>query len=113
MFMAEVRTPLPKGRPSKAYREGLSWLLRTAFTEDDRMEVIQMLVRRAKAEDLEATKILLAYTFGKPKEYHEHSGGVLIRIVDDSDGQRTDDSPAINALEAGSDSEDEGEESRD
>ena len=86
--MAEDRRPFQKGRPSKAYREGLSWLLRTAFTEDDRMEVIQMLVRRAKAEDLEATKILLAYTFGKPKEYHEHSGGVLIRIVDDSDRQR-------------------------
>jgi putative IMPACT (imprinted ancient) family translation regulator len=111
--MAEDRKPFQKGRPSKAYREGLSWLLRTAFTEEDRMEVIQMLVRRAKAEDLEATKILLAYTFGKPKEYHEHSGGVLIRIVDDSDSKGTENLPAIAALEAGDDSDDEGEEGRD
>jgi hypothetical protein len=69
------------------------------------MEVIQMLVRRAKAEDLEATKILLAYTFGKPKEYHEHTGGVLIRIVDDSSSQRIDGQIATAALEAGADSE--------
>ena len=73
------------------------------------MEVIQMLVRRAKAEDLEATKILLAYTFGKPKEYHEHSGGVLIRIVDDSDSQTTDGALAAAPLEAGVDSENESE----
>jgi hypothetical protein len=69
------------------------------------MEVIQMLVRRAKQEDLEATKILLAYTFGKPKEYHEHTGGVLIRIVDDSSSQRIDGQVATAALEAGVDSE--------
>ena len=50
--MAEERRPFQKGRPSKAYREGLSWLLRTAFTEDDRMEVIQMLVRQSEGGGL-------------------------------------------------------------
>jgi len=96
-------------KPSKAYTQGLTWLLRTAFTEDDRREVIEMLVRRAKAEDLEATKILLAYTFGKPKEYHEHTGGVLIRIVNDSDSQTAYGQIAAAPSEAVVDSEIDGE----
>ena len=100
---------LTGGRKSKAYTQGLNWLLQQAFTEDDRIEVIEMLVRRAKAEDLEATKILLAYTFGKPKEYHEHTGGVLIRIIDDSGSERTQGQIAGIASEAIIDSELEGE----
>lgn len=100
---------LTGGRKSKAYTQGLNWLLQQAFTEEDRIEVIQMLVRRSKAEDLEATKILLAYTFGKPKEYHEHTGGVLIRIVNDSDSQTTDRALAAAPSEAVVDSEIDGE----
>ena len=100
---------LTGGRKSKAYTQGLNWLLQQAFTEEDRIEVIEMLVRRAKAEDLEATKILLAYTFGKPKEYHEHTGGVLIRIIDDSSSERTQGQIAGIASEAIVDSSIEGE----
>jgi hypothetical protein len=66
------------GRKSKAEEMGLSALLESAFTLQDRRDVIQNLTSIAKGDDLKAAvsaaSLLLGYAFGKPTEKHEHSG---------------------------------------
>ncbi len=60
------------GRKSKAQEIGLAALLEKCFTPKDREEVIKKLVEDAKSDDpkicSQARQLLLAYTFGKPKE---------------------------------------------
>ena len=66
------------GRKSKAEEMGLVALLDKCFTQKDRESCIQKLAEDCQSEDFhernESRKLLLAYTFGKPTEKHEHSG---------------------------------------
>lgn len=75
------------GRKSKAEELGLVATLEKCFTLEDREECIKKLVEDCKSEDFshrhESRKLLLAYTFGRPAEKHEHGGvgGGAIEIV--------------------------------
>lgn len=66
------------GRKSKAEEMGLAPLLNEAFPIEDRKAVIENLRRIATGHDdkvaVSAANLLLAYTYGKPKESVEHSG---------------------------------------
>ena len=73
------------GRRSKADQYGLHALLDQYWTKASRQKCIESLTVKAENGDMEATKLLLAYTFGKPRETVEHSGAVEIKIVDESD----------------------------
>lgn len=96
--MAEEKAKRPKhlfdgskpgpGRPSKAEELGLNRLLDECWDDDQRRETIRSLVIKANGNDkqaIEATKLLLAYTYGKPKEYvqQEQSGVLEVRYVSD------------------------------
>jgi hypothetical protein len=66
------------GRKSKAEEMGLAPLLDAAFPLEARKAVFRNLARIAKGQDdkaaVSAASLLMAYTFGKPTEKHEHSG---------------------------------------
>lgn len=65
------------GRKSKAEEMGLKALLDECFTVEDRKDVLLALVkeaRRTPITNMEAVKLLLAYTFGRPVERHEVTG---------------------------------------
>ena len=62
------------GRKSKAEEMGLKQLLDKCWTEKDRGDCIKTLASRASKGKLEPIKLLMAYTFGKPKESVEYSG---------------------------------------
>lgn len=62
------------GRPPKSSEEELQDLLKKGWSRKQRLEAIKKVANRASLGDLEATKLLMAYTYGKPKERHEHSG---------------------------------------
>jgi hypothetical protein len=62
------------GRPPKSNEEELQDLLKKGWSKKQRLEAIKKAAHRASLGDLEALKLLMAYTFGKPKEKHEHSG---------------------------------------
>lgn len=72
------------GRPSKAQEAGLASLLDMAWPKERRLALLTKLAEQAEGGNLEATKLLMAYTFGKPREHHEISGGISIRVTDDS-----------------------------
>lgn len=66
------------GRKSKAEEMGLISLLDKCFTKTDREACIEKLAEDCKSEDFhtrqESRKLLLAYTYGKPRESVEHMG---------------------------------------
>lgn len=78
------RTGRPRGRTSKAAEAGLAALLDMAWPKEKRLSLFVKLSEMAETGNLEATKLLMAYTFGKPREHHEISGGISIRVTDDS-----------------------------
>jgi len=70
------------GRKSKAAEMGLQALLDYAWPPAQRAACIQKLVAMAEAGNLDAAKLLLAYTFGKPPEHITvNSAGVTVRVV--------------------------------
>lgn len=62
---------------------GLQALLDRCWTPADRRACIAQLAKEAKAGNLEAIKLLMAYTYGKPIERKEHAGkdGEPIRVI--------------------------------
>jgi hypothetical protein len=66
------------GRKSMAYETNLKADLDECFTRADRKACIRQMVRDCKSKVFqvrhESRKILLAYTYGKPKETVEHGG---------------------------------------
>src|SRR5688572_4842344 len=56
------------GRKSKAEEMGLAALLDKCWTPAAREKCVRALATKASKGDLEAVKLLLAYTFGKPRE---------------------------------------------
>ena len=59
------------GRKKTIRAETLAQLLELGWPMSERMAVIEKLTEDAKAGNLKATQILLAYTYGKPIERHE------------------------------------------
>jgi len=57
------------GRKSKAAEMGLAELLSHAWPPEQRHTFILKLVALAEAGNLEAGKLLLAYTYGRPPEH--------------------------------------------
>lgn len=80
------------GRKSKAEEMGLASLLESAFSIEDRKDVLANLIRIAKGSDdkaaVSASSLLLGYAFGKPTEKHEHGGKgggpITVRVVYDT-----------------------------
>jgi hypothetical protein len=56
------------GRKSKAEEFGLAKLLNECWTLAERKACIKKLAASAKDGDLEATKLLLSYAYGKPPQ---------------------------------------------
>lgn len=86
------------GRKSKSEELGVKLeVFDKGFSQKDRIEVIQNLVRIAKAgEDkaaVSASSLLFGYVFGKPTEKHEHGGegGGPIEIVVNHVSKSTED----------------------
>lgn len=73
------------GRKPKRIEVGLPLLLDKCWTESQREECIQKLAEKAATGDMEAIKLLMAYTYGKPRESHDvtHRGAVEIHYVND------------------------------
>lgn len=72
------------GRKTKAEEMGLAALLNECFSLDERKKLIKALVKaalRSPMIDMDAAKLLLAYTFGKPKETVQHQGEIMATIV--------------------------------
>jgi hypothetical protein len=69
------------GRKSKAEEMGLMALLDKCWTVADREACVVALARKAKCGDMEATKLLFNYAFGRPKEHKEVSGSRTIRVI--------------------------------
>jgi hypothetical protein len=63
----------PGGRPSRA-RKQLNELLDETFTAVSRKRVLKALIARAEQGDHEAITLLMAYTWGKPRQTTEISG---------------------------------------
>jgi hypothetical protein len=78
------------GRKSKAEELGLNALLNKCWTTAQREDCIRKLATLANDGDLDAIKLLMAYTFGKPKESVDltSTGDVVLRVIY---GNRTDD----------------------
>ncbi|HEX8089346.1 MAG TPA: hypothetical protein VF762_10865 [Blastocatellia bacterium] len=62
------------GRKPKFDEEELDRLLNKCWPKKQREEAIKNAASRAARGDLEALKLLMAYSFGKPKEKHEITG---------------------------------------
>ncbi len=60
---------------------GLIALLDENWPVDARKESVRRLAEQSADGNLEATKILFNYAFGKPKELKEHSGSVSVTVV--------------------------------
>lgn len=75
------------GRRTKAEEMGLVSLLDKCFTRADREVCIKKLAEDCRSEEFhvrqESRKLLLSYTYGKPRESIEHlgEGGGPIEIV--------------------------------
>lgn len=65
------------GRKSKAEEMGLAALLDECFPLEERKKLLKVLLQaatRAPLFNIEAAKLLLAYTYGKPVDKQEHTG---------------------------------------
>jgi hypothetical protein len=61
------------------YREAVE----RAATEEDVVDVIKMLLNKAKSkQDVKAAQLFLEYTVGKPKQDVEIEGGVSFNFID-------------------------------
>lgn len=78
------------GRPSKAEEMGLKALLDRAWPARRRLKLFEKLGEMAEEGNIEAMKLLTAYTFGKPTENHNVIGVQEIRVVYGS-GSNTSD----------------------
>lgn len=78
------------GRKSKAEELGLQGLLNKAWPVAERIKLFAKLAEMARDGNIEAIKLLTAYTFGKPTENHNVIGVQEIRVVYGS-GSNTSD----------------------
>ena len=71
------------GRPSKAELFGLAQLLDKCWTKQQREKCITTLAAKANQGDMDAIKLLMAYTYGKPIDRKEHTGesGNAIEVI--------------------------------
>ncbi len=62
------------GRKPKQHEISVQQLMDKCWKQADREAMVAAWAARASQGDLEAGKLLMAYTFGKPTEHHEHTG---------------------------------------
>jgi hypothetical protein len=70
--------PGRSGRKTRAEEWGVQVTLNRYWKARDRKEVIVRLIDLAKSGNLDATKILLAYLWCKPRQQIEHTGSLEI-----------------------------------
>jgi hypothetical protein len=82
------------GRKPKPIEDAQQSVLLELFNEtEERAVVLNMLSIAKRKGPLNATSAISAATwlwdrkYGKPKDLQEHSGGLTIRIVDETDGR--------------------------
>jgi hypothetical protein len=63
------------GRKPKEVKDSLPGLLQEGWPREDRLACIQALAGKASGGDVKAAALLLGYSYGKPKEPIEVSGG--------------------------------------
>lgn len=80
----------PGGRPS-APRQELQALLDKRFTKTKRAKVLDKLIDDAMAGQHDARVLLLAYTYGKPKETIDLTGEIGYKIYERTDDFNPDD----------------------
>lgn len=71
------------GRKSKAEEMGLAALLDKCWTVEQREACIRSLAANASAGDMDSIKLLMAYTFGKPRESVDltSDGEVILKVI--------------------------------
>ncbi len=69
------------GRKPKALEMGLQALLDECFTPADRRDLFIKLAEMARNANIEAIKLLLAYTYGKPVDQRESNVSGKLEIV--------------------------------
>lgn len=79
-----------KGKRDNSIENALN-IIREAITEEDLTAVIQRMVKAAKAGNVRAAQLLLAYKAGKPKETVEISGADGDAIKVDIGGDLSDE----------------------
>lgn len=80
------------GRKSKAEEMGLKALLDKCWSPQARANCIKKLAEDCESSEFqvrnESRKLLMAYTFGKPTEKHEHGGEgggpIVVKVVYDT-----------------------------
>lgn len=70
------------GRKTKAEEMGLAKLLDSCWTINARRQTIKRLALMADRGNMQAITLLMAYTYGKPKEQVELSGSVAFVMRD-------------------------------
>jgi hypothetical protein len=75
------------GRPPKPVEDAQQSVLFRLFDEKAETAVVQAQIRQAKKGDTTAATWLWDRKYGKVKDFQEHSGGLTIRIVDETDGR--------------------------
>lgn len=69
------------GKPPAARMENIQELLAKYFTPEARQKVLATVIEMAQSKNLEAVKLLWAYSYGKPLESMQHLGGVTVKVV--------------------------------
>lgn len=69
------------GRKTKAESAGLDGVLTECWTRAERKACVRRLAEKAALGEMEAIKLLFAYTFGKPKEQVDVKSAGRIEVV--------------------------------
>jgi len=72
------------GGKSKAEQLGLQALLDKCWTKEAREQCFTKLAEMCAQGNIEAMKLMLGYTYGKPMDNVKQHGSIEIRIVDES-----------------------------
>lgn len=70
------------GRKSRAEEFGLDKLLNECWTMADRKKCLMALAGLANGGDLDATRLLMSYAYGKPRESVDMShGDIVLKVI--------------------------------
>lgn len=74
--------PPGPGRPPRAKEEQLLGVLREVVTEQRLVAMVQALVERATAGDVQAARLLLSYLIGQPAQQVQLDGGRVVLVTE-------------------------------
>jgi hypothetical protein len=82
----------PNGRPRRTTEEEFLHKLRSNVTCEDFERMIEVAISRAKAGDIQFTKLLLQYLIGMPTQYIKQDiAGALQHVIVNWDDNTNDD----------------------